>query len=226
MSRAAWVSFLIASTIGFICAVSQSVIHVKKAIMLSMVVLLTAGVLTLSFSSLIIKRFESDFSASWELRVQLNKTALAIAGDHPVGGVGLNNYTLVYPDYDPAFADQMLAMDDMLTVVHNVYLLILAEAGALGLAAFLAFYLGVFLRTASNLKRMSRFSRALALGILCGILGAMLCDLTEISLIFEVTMYTIPFLVGMLEVLAQAGYGSASLEASAASGRLTVQLQS
>ncbi len=60
------------------------------------------------------------------------RTALAIIKTHPLVGVGLNNYSLVSSQYSTAvFGKQYLA--------HNAYLLIAAETGLVGLAAFLSF---------------------------------------------------------------------------------------
>jgi O-antigen ligase len=53
--------------------------------------------------------------------------------NHPIGGIGANNYTASYRSYavrvnEPAAAENP----------HNLYLAIAAETGLLGLAAFLA----------------------------------------------------------------------------------------
>jgi len=201
MSRAAWVSFLIAAAVAFGVAVAQSLISVRRAAMLSLAALAIAGILGLSLSNVIRERFRGDWSESWKLRVELNEAAISMAQDHLVGGVGLNNYTAEFTQYDPSMADTMMKIDNMLTVVHNVYLLIWAEVGTLGLAAYALFVVGVFFIGGRSLRVMQSGDRALALGILAGIFGAMMFDLTEISLWMEIAMYSLAFWIGVLEPL-------------------------
>jgi len=199
MSRAAWVSFAAAGALAFVMAIAQSLLSVKRATIVVLVMLALTGVLGLSASDLIRERFKSDWSESWKLRVELNQAAIAMAQDNLVGGVGLNNYTAEFPHYNPSMATMMLKIDDMYTVVHNVYLLIWAELGTIGLAAFAAFFLAVFASGAGALGRLAPRDRALTLGILSGIFGAMLFDLTEFSLWMEIGMYSLAFWVGALE---------------------------
>jgi putative inorganic carbon (hco3(-)) transporter len=201
MSRAAWVSFAIAAALAFAAAVAQHLIPIKRSAILLLSALAIAGIAGLSLQNLILERFHADWNESWKLRVELNEAAMAMAQDHLVGGVGLNNYTAEFPQYDPEMADLMMKMDNMLTVVHNTYLLIWAEVGTLGLAAFACFVGGAFWRGGRALHSMAPKDRALALGILAGIFGALLFDLTEISLWMEIGMYSLGFWIGVLEPL-------------------------
>ncbi len=77
-------------------------------------------------------------------REDLWKVAWAVAGDHPVAGVGLENFTVVSGDYTLRVGS--LQNVDLITVrpheVHNVYLQMLAETGVIGLALFSAFVFG------------------------------------------------------------------------------------
>jgi putative inorganic carbon (hco3(-)) transporter len=203
MSRAAWASCAVGCAIALIGAVWFSIMSLRHLTIILALMVTAAGVVVISpFGDLAFKRFQADFSESWRIRVEMNRSALSMAQDHPLFGVGLNNYTIVYPNYNPQFANLMLEMNDMLTVVHNSYLLILAEVGGVGLAAYLAFYFASVIMGFMLLHQMSRWSRALSLGIICGIISALLFDLTEVSLWMEITMYTIAVLVGMLEVAA------------------------
>lgn len=201
MSRAAWVSFLIAGILLFFVAVAQSLISVKRAALLALSAVLIAGVLGLSFSDFIRERFKGDWSESWKLRVELNEAAIGMAQDHLIGGVGSNNFTAEFPQYDPSMADIMLKIDNMYTVVHNVYLLVWAEVGTIGLAAYAFFFAAVFVRGTRALRSMNFRDRALTLGILAGLLGAMMFDLTEISMSMEICMYSLAFWIGVLEPL-------------------------
>jgi len=110
--------------------------------------------LLLIFLSLFGQRFsylapESSFSR----RSQLTKIAVQMFKDHPLTGVGLNNFTVTMDQYGyiPAAAR-------FLQPVHNIYLLILSETGLLGLFGFL--YIFSLLNKSSN--SVFRFSPACA----------------------------------------------------------------
>jgi len=82
----------------------------------------------LSFYSLV----PSAYPLSFLRRAELNWIALEIVKDHPLLGVGLNNFTVAMDSYG-----KVSGWVRFLQPVHNVYLLIAAETGLLGLAAFL-----------------------------------------------------------------------------------------
>ncbi len=66
------------------------------------------------------------------MRVTMQEVALQVIRDHPWLGVGFNNYLIAIPSYL-----QGKAVDTIF--VHNIYLLIAAEMGLIGLAVFLLF---------------------------------------------------------------------------------------
>lgn len=73
-----------------------------------------------------------QFQKEVQSRLELNDLAFAMIADHPIAGVGINNFEQVQPDYDQygvIFADNP---------VHDIYLLIAAETGMIGLAGFAA----------------------------------------------------------------------------------------
>ena len=74
----------------------------------------------------------SAYSLSFLRRAELNWIALEITKDNPLLGVGLNNFTVRMGEYG-----QVSGWVHFLQPVHNVYLLIAAETGLIGLAAFL-----------------------------------------------------------------------------------------
>jgi O-antigen ligase len=205
MSRAAWVGFLVSAVAAVILATVYSVIETRRVMVVSMAALALSAVVALVFSDTIVNRFKSDWSESWELRQDLARSAVSMALDHVVGGVGLNNYTVYYPQYDRVLADRMVQMDNMMTVVHNTVLLVWAEVGTIGLAAYLFFYTAIFVVTLARLKSMEIWERAVAIGVLCGIVGAVAFDLSEICLWSDVAMYVVAFQVGMLAVRERGG---------------------
>ncbi|MCU0513675.1 MAG: O-antigen ligase family protein [Anaerolineae bacterium] len=66
------------------------------------------------------------------------QAALNIAHDHPWLGVGMGNYEIVYADY------RLLNWPFPLGHAHNYYLNILAEAGMIGLLAYVSLWTGIF----------------------------------------------------------------------------------
>ncbi len=86
------------------------------------------GRFPLSFYSLL----PSAYSLSFLRRAELNWIALEMIKDHPLLGVGLNNFTVAMGQYG-----KVSGWTRFLQPAHNVYLLLAAETGFLGLAAFL-----------------------------------------------------------------------------------------
>jgi O-antigen ligase len=78
----------------------------------------------------------ADDRGSAYSRITRAREAIAVIGDYPLLGVGLNNYALSVPRYDR----DTTASWRTPPMVHNVYLLVAAETGLVGLAA-LAWFL-------------------------------------------------------------------------------------
>lgn len=74
-------------------------------------------------------------------RVVYMKVATAMIQEHPLLGVGYNNFQLHVPRHQPRFPNYLYSK------VHNIYLLIAAESGLIGGGLFLLFLL-TLLRTA------------------------------------------------------------------------------
>jgi O-antigen ligase len=74
-------------------------------------------------------------------RTDLWTVAWRVAGDHPVLGVGLDNYAAVAFRYvrEPGALTHVQLVADQPHVVHNTYLQMLAEGGIVGVVIFLAF---------------------------------------------------------------------------------------
>ena len=86
--------------------------------------------------------------------------------DHPWTGVGIGNYATAYPNYNLA------GWEDPLGHAHNFYINMGAEAGTLGLSAYLIFLVAALWQTGRSLfGATNAWQRALGLGIL-GILVA------------------------------------------------------
>src|SRR5215211_8215454 len=103
--------------------------------------------------------------------------ARRVSADHPVGGVGLANFTVRSREYvrRPGALEYVELIVERPHVVHNTYLEMLAETGAVGLGLFLAVtYAGI----ASAVSAARRFERAgeralayVSRGVLVAMLG-------------------------------------------------------
>jgi O-antigen ligase len=127
-SRAALVASLVVSGLVYLWYVRRGQLS-GKAILLTVAMI---GLGALLFRGYLADRIAANFGTDhFELevasRMELNHVALAVIEDAPVFGHGLNNYEQVlhrYDVYGMIFADNP---------VHNLYLLVLAETGVLGL---------------------------------------------------------------------------------------------
>jgi putative inorganic carbon (HCO3(-)) transporter len=80
--------------------------------------------------------------------------------EHPWLGVGIGNYEPVYPAYALPY------WDDPLGHAHNYYLNIAAEAGLIGLSAYLILWVAVFWQAWRAVRRTSGYWQGVAVGIL------------------------------------------------------------
>jgi putative inorganic carbon (HCO3(-)) transporter len=76
---------------------------------------------------------------SVELRLGAQRAAIEMFLDHPLGGVGADNYPLLYQEYSQRLGVTAVASQFQ---PHNLYLQVGAETGMLGLLAFLPAVIG------------------------------------------------------------------------------------
>jgi O-antigen ligase len=163
-SRGGWIALVLALSILGLVTWRRRGLSLKMPLAAAALSL----VLFLPFHSLISARLFGDDKGSAESRVPLMHLAFRIVKDNPVLGVGANNFTVVMNRYlSPEFREGFLF------AVHNKYLLVLAETGAIGLLGFLAFLLGT-VRKGWRCWRLSDDPLSLlALGFVAGLVGHM-----------------------------------------------------
>ena len=88
------------------------------------------------------------------------QAALSMAKAHPWLGVGFGNYEAAYPDH------ALINWPYALGHAHNYYLNILGETGALGTAAYLAFWAAVIWATAGVIRQSRYPARGVAVGLM------------------------------------------------------------
>lgn len=92
------------------------------------------------------------------------QAAFEMFQNHPAFGVGFGNYQVAYPDY------ALPHWSDPLGHAHNYYLNVAAEAGALGLIAYMVLWLAAIVQG----WRGVRLARGLWRGIAAGMLGVLI----------------------------------------------------
>jgi len=100
--------------------------------------------------------------ANWAVieRMAHWQAAVGMFTDHPWLGVGIGNYPVAYPQYA---VGRWL---DPLGHAHNYYLNIAAEAGLVGLGAYLLLFGACFVVAWRTVQRTQGYWRAVALGVL------------------------------------------------------------
>jgi len=147
----------------------------------------------------------TDFGAGGGTgRPDIWAVAAAVSRTHPLGGVGAGNFILVEPSY--AFGNINLTRFDLVvdtpSVVHNMYLNILAELGVVGFILFAVVIVAAFV---AAFRAVGTFDRTgdteteiLARGIIIGTIG-MLAAFLFLSAQYDKQL---PLLLGVLAALA------------------------
>lgn len=125
LSRGGWLSFALGVATMFL--VSRRRLPRKTMAMVVVVIVL----LIIPFTGSIMGRLSGDDNGSAAARMPLNKLAATMISDHPILGVGVNNFAIAMGPYlRNGFSGEFLY------TVHNTCLLIWAETGIGGLVAF------------------------------------------------------------------------------------------
>lgn len=120
------------------------------------------------FRNELLVRFLKNDSGAASSRIPLMVLALHMIRDHPIFGVGANNFGINIAKYaTPEFGA------DWLYTVHNKYLLIWAEDGIFALVAFVTFLLAT-LRSGWRCRKINdQVLGLIAVGLTTGLLGQM-----------------------------------------------------
>jgi O-antigen ligase len=108
-------------------------------------------------------------------------------GDRPWLGVGFGNYEAMYPAYAIGI------WRDPLGHAHNYYINVAAEAGLVGLAAYLAVIAAALVQTGRSARRASGLARAVCIGAL-----GLMAHLCVHNLVDNLYVHGMNMLVGMV----------------------------
>ncbi len=167
-SRAALLATLLSMTIWFYLQ-WRAKVRVKKTLILFLASIMVCG--AVFYPSLAsrggIFNYNSQTEEADTERMIYHRIAWKMLKENPVLGVGYNNFQLHTSRFAPS--DWPL----LHSKVHNIYLLIAAETGILGITCFLLFLLAILREAVKNLyssETMFLFS------VVCGLLVIGCCD--------------------------------------------------
>jgi len=121
----------------------------------------------LLFSETIENRlFGEDYNSAIG-RIPMFQIAWSIIKDHPLGGVGINNYAVNMREYNDTLIGRRFTT--IARPVHNMYLLIAGETGLLGLSLFLWLLIVTLSTLAKCFRSRSAFVSISAISILAGL---------------------------------------------------------
>ena len=180
-SRGAWIGVAAALGVTTLLVLVRSKRAATLAIVLGLVALIVVGLGEINIvPNIITERFATvgDYFNFEDVRgVRANDENFALVErrahwqaawnmfeDSPWVGVGFGNYAVAYPNY------ALPKWDDPLGHAHNYYLNVLAEAGGIGLVAYLILWSAIFL----NVGRAAlRHTDAITRGVMAGAFGVL-----------------------------------------------------
>lgn len=196
-SRGAWLSLPV--SLGLVLA-TLGLPHLRRlrGVVVLCVALLASGIALIAVYPLLEKRFTHDDYKSAASRMPLNRAAWSIVRQHPVVGIGLNNFSEVFKKYDTTGKSRIFKGYEQ--VVHNLYLWVWAEVGSLGLMAFLAMFGGAFSVGWMLFRHAQPWPRGVAIGVSAGLMGHLVHAFVDPG--FKVMMNTSIMVFAMLGLIA------------------------
>jgi O-antigen ligase len=126
-------------------------------------------------------------------RLRLWQTALRMAADHPVLGVGTGRYAFFFREYAGELAQ---GFGPFWGTAHSLYLHLLAEQGVIGLASFLALLGSVWLGAARRLRAAAPDRLIPLAGLLAALAGWLAYSVVQFTFRVDALVYLAFILAG------------------------------
>ena len=169
LTRIAWLALVVSSVIVMVIGMKRK--WLKFRIVIPILAMLV--IVALSFWGSITTRFQKDDAGSAYSRIPSMILMMQIIGDHPLLGVGVNNYIDVKSRYLTDDAEKVLRHP------HNLFLLVLVETGLVGFLSFMWFLCKIFKVGMMNIRSKDCLKSKLGTGILLAIFGICVNNLTN-----------------------------------------------
>lgn len=200
-SRAGWAAVLIGLFVSFILMFWY---HQKQRIQLmkyGISILILISTLGLVFYERILQRIKLFSDDSWTFRLGTYDIAFNMFHAHPIIGIGANNYMILAETY----INPLLALIFANSPVHNIFILILAETGILGLLAFV-FLIFCIVRQAQKLMHNEQeLISVTAIGLFSGIFALLAHAMLDWLLRYDPIYTLFWFAIGLLAAIEQMG---------------------
>ncbi|MBL8702105.1 MAG: O-antigen ligase family protein [Alphaproteobacteria bacterium] len=152
------------------------------------------------------RRVFGDLERSVDFRARYNEAAIDIWAESPVIGVGANNFGYRLGSYAADLADMNRENEDQyakisvrtFAPVHNVYLLVLSESGALGLVSFVLLLGGALRVGVIAVRRATGPVRLVCLGLLWGVAAQCVQQIGDFSLWNDVNLQSFAVVLALL----------------------------
>lgn len=185
LSRGAWLAFFAAISVIAIAVSRRALVYLSLLLFL-VAILLGLGAFNalpkpvtarLSIITDYVRIFDvrkvTLTSENWAIveRMANWQAAWGMFTDHPLLGVGIGNYGVMYPQY------ALEGWENTTGHAHNYYLNLLAETGIIGLTAYLLFWSVAFVYAGKALARVKRAGQRYGVvsdyGLVLGVIGTM-----------------------------------------------------
>jgi O-antigen ligase len=138
--------------------------------------------------------FSRETADTYTLRQNIWRTTWELIKDHPVAGVGFGGYWIAITKYHRASGETTPQE------AHNDYLELLASGGLIGLS-IAVWFIVMFVRAARRKMRGAhRYSRAVTLGALAGILAVAVHSLVDFGLHITINALVFTALLSMVTI--------------------------
>lgn len=184
----------------------MGLVSATRGLFIACVAGLLVGLASMAMLDRIQERLFTDLEASVDFRTRYNDVARTMWEDSPLLGVGLNNFTIrlkaLAPDLG-AIIDEMGESSRKVGLrtiapVHNVYWLVLAESGFLGLSAFLVFLAGPLVLGIRRLRDTGGRVRLVVFGLLVGLCAQYVQQFMDFSLWMDPGLNTFALIFALI----------------------------
>lgn len=205
-SRGPGVLLLVALVGVALTAVWLRTLSVKALLGAGIWATLAVALALLPFLHDIIERFRGDFGVSITFRANYNHVGMLVFSENPLLGIGFGGspermaqlWWVIEDELRQVARFAHLASVRAGAPIHNVYVLMLAEAGALGFLGFCILLVTVILRGIRGTALTDAGSRGVCVGLTFGMLVQVVQQTIDFSLWWDPSFFTLALIAAVL----------------------------